>query len=102
MTNEATQPKIPEDYIVIPVYDGSDMRMLHWTKHWSLSAGGRIGCTKCAATQPASKNYEPFVHQDICPNWAWRDQYPWANLREILSDLPMEEFQWPIGTLTAV
>lgn len=96
MSDTRPQPQQLDDYVLIPAYDWSDIRMLHWAKYWSLMAGGRVGCTRCAATQPASSNFEPFVHLEICPSWGWRDQYPWTSLREIMSGLPTEKFNWPM------
>ncbi|WP_341959149.1 hypothetical protein [Pseudomonas sp. RC10] len=97
MLGDNTKAKIVDDHILIPAYDWSDIGMFHWSKQWTLATAGRICCTQCAATQPASKNYEPFVHQDICPEWGKRDQYPWASLRKIIDGLPTEAFQPPTG-----
>lgn len=95
MTECSPRAESADEYVLIPAYDWSDIRMLHWSKDWALLGGGRIGCTKCEATQPASSNFEPFVHQKVCPSWACRDQYPWAALRNIIQGLPTEKFTWP-------
>jgi hypothetical protein len=64
----------------------SDKRLIAWSSRWML-VGNHVLCGECMASQAARDAGQSFVHID-CDLDSGSSEYPWHDLREILTDLP--------------
>ena len=66
---------------------GIDRQVIGYSAKWHI-VGVYLRCVSCGESQRASCGYEPFLHYRSCPHKSLEEQYPWHDLRKILSNLP--------------
>lgn len=82
----------PAVYRVASALSGSDVaiyKLIVWTGCWSMT-GSYLLCGQCLASQPADQADKPFMHVSGCTTIS-TGLYPWQELSEILSHLPLPQ-----------
>jgi hypothetical protein len=70
-----------------PEIRGIDKDVVGYSMKWHL-VGVYLRCVSCGESQRASDGIKPFSHYKSCPHKASEDQFPWYDLKKILSNLP--------------